>query len=223
MAQLRFIEESPSRRTLFKDMWELSGRRPSPVEVDQKYKQLSANKSYGIANRLAAAAQQRGVHASNAVQRRSDTALPAVRTREREEEATNAMNRARSEVRQAQAQAAAEVDKHHRETTAAAPTDVDNFTVFTLLSDDSEDEEANDREVAALRYWQKRHEDQLLVRKAFARSKSHKQQAVKALLDNLPHGTTTGPYLPGQYQPFRLNRFSSQANSSVSKVSGDVT
>jgi hypothetical protein len=38
-------------RAVFKDLWQMQGRRPSPVEVEHKYRQLTSNQSYGLQNR----------------------------------------------------------------------------------------------------------------------------------------------------------------------------
>jgi len=215
MAQLRYVQESPSRRAVFKDLWALQGRRPSPVELDRKYQQITANKTYALQNRQQAASLRgsRGRLENDSIaerrkrqQQRSKSALgpgeePAVPPEV-------LVQRAQEDLRQAQMNARAEVDKKNRETTAVVPTTVsDQMQVFTYLSDDSDEEEFSEADMRALQYWQRRYEDQQLVRKAFARSKAHKREAVGVLLSNLPRGSVGGPSLPGQYVPFKLDKF----------------
>ena len=104
---------------------------------------------------------------------------------------------------------AANMSELGRTATADVPATVsDKMEIFTYLSDDSEDDdEVPEVDMHAIKYWQRKYEDQQLVKKAYARSKAHKKTGIAALMKNLPRPTQSGLEMPAEYTPFRQTSF----------------
>jgi len=212
MAQLRYIQETPSRRAVFKDLWELQGVRPTPVEVDRKYRQMSCHLSYAMQNRQQANSFQQERKNRKGKRSSSTTVLQplASQAKTHQEEVMELRQKTMSDFRKTANNVEKQVERRAQETTAELPPPSkvsDQLQIFTYLSDDSDDDEPSAADMHALAFWQRRYEDQQLVKKAFTRSKAHKKEAVETLMRNLPQGTPTGVSLPGQYVPFKLNKF----------------
>ena len=103
---------------------------------------------------------------------------------------------------------AANMSELGRSATPECPATVsDKMQIFTYLSDDSEDDEVPAVDMHAIHYWQKRYENQQLVKKAYARSKAHKKAGVAVLMKNLPRASPSGHAMPAVYTPFRQTSF----------------
>lgn len=217
MAQMRYISETPSRRAVFKDLWELQGRRPSPVEAADKYRQMSSHLSFALQDREQASRyREERKHRKGKIQLAPLVQKPSVSAVDAEKALRE---KAMADLKASQQSAVADLERRKRETNAELPTEVpakisDQMDVFTYLSDDSDDDEPSAADMRALQFWSKRYENQQLVKKAFARSRQHKREAVQTMMRALPRGTSTSVDLPGQYVPlgtvtsFKLKRFS---------------
>ena len=67
--------------------------------------------------------------------------------------------------------------------------------------------QVNEVDMHAIKYWQRRYENQQLVKKAYARTKAHKAQGVAMLTRNLPRPSKSGHHMPAEYSPFRQTTF----------------
>jgi len=178
---------------------------------------MTSNQSYGLANREQAAeyrleqirANRRredgpgSTRASSRGARRSSTAMAGRLKPLTEQNKARGKQRKKSHIGISN-MGAADISELGQEEVPA--TISGEMKIFTYLSDDSEDDEVSESDMHAIQYWQRRCEDQQLVRKAFARSKAHKRNAVATLVRNLPR-ESAGMSLPGTYTPFSNTSF----------------